>query len=65
MDADRPRLLREADDGVLHLLRRDHHQVGQLVDDDQQVRQRLLAAAAQSPVHLRQAPRARTMLIRS
>jgi hypothetical protein len=44
VDADRARLLRQPDDGVLHVLRRDHHQVGELVDDDEQVRQRRLAA---------------------
>ena len=45
VDADRARLLREADDRVLDLLRRDHHQVGELVDHDEQVRQRLARRA--------------------
>ena len=39
VDADGAGLLREADDRVLDLLRRDHHQVGELVDDDEQVRE--------------------------
>ena len=33
VDADGSGLLRQADDVLLHLLRRHHHQVGQLVDD--------------------------------
>ena len=58
VDADGARLLREPDDGVLDLLRRDHHQVGELVDHDEQVRQRLLAALAEGAVHLGQVARA-------
>ena len=45
VDADGARLLRQPDDRVLDGLRRDHHQVGELVDHDEQVRQRRLAAA--------------------
>ena len=37
VDADRARLLREARDRVLDVLRRHHHQVGELVDDDDDV----------------------------
>ena len=37
---------------------RDHHQVGELVDHDEQVRQLVLAALAQRAVRLRQAARA-------
>ena len=40
VDADRARLLREADDRVLDVGRRDHHQVGELVDDAEDVGQR-------------------------
>src|SRR5919106_1552410 len=53
VDADGAGLLREADDGVLDLLGGDHHQVGQLVDDDEQVRQRLLAPLLEGAVELR------------
>ena len=42
VDADRARLLREADDRVLDVGRRDHHQVGELVDHAEDVRQRLV-----------------------
>ena len=45
MDADGTRLLREADDAVLDLGWRDHHQVGELVDHDEDVRQRVLGTA--------------------
>ena len=55
VDADRARLLREADDAVLDGLRRDHHQVGELVDDDEEVRERRLAAGAERAVRLGQA----------
>ena len=44
VDADRARLLGEADDRVLDVGGRDHHQVGELVDHAQDVGQRLLAA---------------------
>ena len=54
VDADRARLLREADHGVLDRLRRDHHQVGELVDHDEQVRERLLPARAERAVRLGQ-----------
>ena len=40
MNPGRAGQLRDPDDGVLHVARRDHHQVSQLVDDDQQVRVR-------------------------
>ena len=40
--------------GVLDLLRADHHQVGELVDHDQQVRQLRLAALAERAVRLGQ-----------
>ena len=43
------RLLGEADDRVLDLGRRDHHQVGELVDHAEDVRQRRLALAACGP----------------
>ena len=49
VDAGRARELGDAHDGVLDVARRDHHQVGELVDDHQQVRVRLqlpLAALA-------------------
>ena len=39
------RHLRETDDGILHLARRRHHQVGQLVDDNQDQRHRLQGVA--------------------
>ena len=38
VDADRTSHLRDAADRVFHVARRDHHQVGQLVDDDEDVR---------------------------
>ena len=41
MDARRARLLREARDQFFDLLADDHHHVGELVDDDDDVRQRL------------------------
>ena len=44
VDPDRARLLREADDRVLHVGGGDHHQVRKLVDHAQDVRQRRLAA---------------------
>ena len=37
MDADRARLLRQARHRILDVLRRHHHQVGELVDDDDDV----------------------------
>ena len=43
VDADRARLLGEADDRVLDVGGRDHHQVGELVDHAQDVGQRRLA----------------------
>ena len=45
VDADRARLLGQADDRVLDVGGRDHHQVGELVDDAQDVGQRLVALA--------------------
>ena len=54
VDADRARLLREADDRVLDVGRRDHHQVGELVDDAEDVRQRLVAALGAVAVELGQ-----------
>ena len=54
MDADGARLLREPDDGVLDRLGADHHQVGELVDHDQQVGQRVLAARPERAVGLGQ-----------
>ena len=54
MDPDRARLLRQPDDRVLDHLRARHHQVGQLVDHDQQVRKRLLPARAERTVRLGQ-----------
>ena len=59
VDADRARLLRQPDDRVLDGLRRDHHQVGELVDDDEEVRQRRLAARAQRAVRLGKVPGAK------
>ena len=41
MDAGRSGELGDADDGVLDVARGDHHEVGELVDDHQQVRVRL------------------------
>src|SRR5690606_5574320 len=41
VDAGRSRELGDAHDGVHDVPRGDHHQVGQLVDDDQQIRVRL------------------------
>ena len=58
MDADRAGLLGEADDRVLDVGGRDHHQVGELVDDAEDVGQRLLAAARAHLVHLDQVARA-------
>ena len=47
VDAGRAGQLGDADDRVLDVARRDHHQVGQLVDDHQQIRvRRELALAA-------------------
>ena len=54
VDADRARLLREADDRVLDVGGRDHHQVGELVDHAQDVGQRRLAARSRAPVELGQ-----------
>ena len=59
VDADGARLLREADDRVLDVCGRDHHQVGELVDHAQDVRQRRLAPRFARLVELRQAARAR------
>ena len=36
------RLLRDAADRILDFLRRDHHQIGKLVDDDDDLRQHLI-----------------------
>ena len=58
VDADCAGLLRQADDRVLDLLRRDHQEVRELVDDDEEIRQRVLAAAGQHLVQLGQVPRA-------
>ena len=52
MDPDGTRLLGEPDHGVLHRLRRDHHQVGELVDHDEDVRERRLAALAEGAIRL-------------
>ncbi len=49
VDADGARLLREPDDRVLDVGRRDHHQVGELVDHAQDVGQRLLRRAPRAP----------------
>ena len=49
VDADGPRLLGQPDDRVLDLGRGDHHQVGELVDHAEDVRQRRLAARARGP----------------
>ena len=43
MDADCARLLREPDHGILDIGGRDHHQVSELVNNAEQVRQRLIA----------------------
>ena len=64
MDADGAGLLGEPDDGVLDVLRRDHHQVGELVDDDEQVRDRRLVSLREHAVHLGRL-RARARLMRS
>ena len=48
VDADGAGLLREADDRVLDVGGRDHHQVGELVDHAEDVRQRRLAALARA-----------------
>src|SRR5205814_9449155 len=58
VDAGGTGLLRETDDGVLHLLRRDHHQVGELVDHDEQVGQGRLATLAERAVRLGEVARA-------
>ena len=52
VDADRARLLREADDRVLDLGGRDHHQVGELVDHAEDVRERRVARLAPRLVEL-------------
>jgi hypothetical protein len=57
VDADRARLLGQADDRVLDVGGRDHHQVGELVDDAQDVGQLLLAALGELAVELGQRPR--------
>ena len=59
VDADRARLLREADDRVLDVGRRDHHQVRELVDHAEDVGQRRFAALRARRVQLDQAARAR------
>ena len=64
VDADSARLLRQPNDRVLDRLRADHHQVGELVDDDEQVGKRLFAAGLERPVRLRQVA-ARTIESRS
>ena len=58
VDPDGARLLGEPDDRVLDRLRRDHHQVGELVDHDEQVRQRVLPARPERAVRLGQVARA-------
>ena len=58
VDADGARLLREPDHGVLDRLRRDHHQVGELVDHDEQIRHRRLAALPERAVRLVEVARA-------
>ena len=60
MDADGARLLREPDDRVLDVLRADHHQVGELVDHDEQVRELRLAALAEGVRFASGRPRARS-----
>ena len=58
VDAGRAGELGDADDRVLDVARRDHHQVGELVDDDEEVgvrRQRALAAR-RAPRPCRRAP---------
>ncbi len=57
VDADRACLLREADDRVLDVGRRHHHEVGELVDDAQDVGQALLAAPLAHAVELVERPR--------
>ncbi len=52
MDADRAGLLGQADDRVLDVGRRDHHQVGELVDHAQDVGQRRLAPLVARAVEL-------------
>ena len=49
VDADRPGLLGQADDRVLDLGRGDHHQVGELVDHAEDVRQRRALPRARGP----------------
>ena len=58
MDPDGTGLLGEPDDRVLDLLGADHHQVGKLVDHDQEIRQLLFSALPEGPVRLRQVARA-------
>ena len=61
VDADCPRHLRQASDRSLDLGRGGHHEVGQLVDDHDEVRQRLqvvdpqLASASESARRFRTA----------
>ena len=45
MNARRARQLGQTADGFLHLARRDHHQIGQLVDDDDNLAHRLFVRA--------------------
>ena len=45
MDARRARQLRQSADGFLHLAGGDHHQIGQLVDDDDDLAHRLFVRA--------------------
>src|ERR1700728_112937 len=59
VNADRACLLREADDRVLHVGGRDHHQVRQLVDHAHDVRQRRFISRLARLVQLDQAARAR------
>jgi hypothetical protein len=57
-ESDRPRLLRQADDRVLDLGRRDHHQIRELVDHAEDVWERRLAVALADPVELAEVARA-------
>jgi hypothetical protein len=57
-DAHRTRLLGQADDRVLDVGRRHHHEVGQLVDDAEDVGQGLLALPHAQLVELDERPRA-------
>jgi hypothetical protein len=64
MDTDRARLLGDADDRILDIGRRDHHQVGQLVDHAQDVRERRLVAARPDRVEVGERARARERHVR-